>query len=69
MPTDPPMLKRATSYDAVRKPAAPGRQSDAELAHVELIGAVRGGEADAARRLDAFVSRTPLTPAPAWLAS
>jgi hypothetical protein len=69
MPTDPPMLKRATGYDAVRQPAAPGRQSDAELAHVELIGAVRGGEADAARRPDAFVSRAPVTLASAWLAS
>jgi FAD/FMN-containing dehydrogenase len=40
--------------------------AEAELAHVELIGAVLGSEADATQRLDAFVSRAPVPPASAW---
>ena len=40
--------------------------TDAHLAHVELIGAVLGTEADATRRLEAFVSRAPAPPASAW---
>ena len=40
--------------------------AEAEPAQVELIGAVLGSEAHAARHLDAFVSRAPVTPASAW---
>lgn len=40
--------------------------TDAELAHVELIGAVLGSQADAAQRLEAFISRAPVPPASAW---
>lgn len=40
--------------------------TDADLAHVELIGAVLGSQADAAQRLEAFVSRAPVPPASAW---
>ena len=38
----------------------------AELARVELIGAVLGSEAHAAQRLEAFVSRAPVPPSSAW---
>jgi FAD/FMN-containing dehydrogenase len=40
--------------------------TDAELARVELIGAVLGSQADATQRLQAFVSRAPVPPASAW---
>ena len=40
--------------------------SDAELARAELIGAVLGSQADAAQRLEAFVSRAPVPPESAW---
>ena len=40
--------------------------ADAELAHVELIGAVLGSEADAAQRLETYLSRAPVPPASAW---
>ena len=40
--------------------------TDAGLARVELIGAVLGSQADAAQRLEAFVSRAPVPPASAW---
>ena len=40
--------------------------TDAELAHVELIGAVLGSEADATQRLEAFVSRAPEPPVSTW---
>lgn len=40
--------------------------TDADLAHVELIGAVLGSKADATQRLEAFVSRAPVPPASAW---
>jgi FAD/FMN-containing dehydrogenase len=39
---------------------------DAERAGVELIGAVLESQADAAQRLDAFVSRAPVPPVSAW---
>ena len=38
----------------------------ADLARVELRGAVLGSEADATQRLEAFVSRAPVPPTSAW---